>query len=836
MNDDINILIIEDEIDVVDYIVKGLSKYGFMRFSNAVNSREAQLKIKENIPDIILLDISLEKRYSGIYLARIIDRKYKIPVIFITGSSDKKTIDLIEKSVSYGALFKPFKVYTLMVVIKMALDKSKLLKKMEKDAAVLEDQLRKIDTFLSVSRLINNTTSIDEMLYKALEIIPNAFRYGDRINLRITYNNKRYTLEDFKATKWVLSESLFKNDRNKSLVELYLDIPENSGKFPFTLDEIETFNSIVKQLSLTIEKTESDYLIKEQLSSQKFTTSILHQLINNVNIGVPEFTKLFIRNIDEKFNVSNANIITFHLEEHHIRKYSLHRRKSEEDLIDGVFIARAKKCFTNNKRGVIYLYPEQKDKTCNYPSLYEVQKKLKGNSILIIPVELHGSLIALIILELNKGHYSDFLVEEYMVVGKIYSLGINKISREKKIIMYRQAIEQNPSSVIITDLEGNITFVNSGFTNAVGYKYEEIIGKNTRVLKSGFHDLNFYKELWDTLKEGKIWRGTFQSKRKNGELFWEAASISPIKDDDGAITGYIAVKEDITEKVEAENKLRELNKQLKETQSSLVLEEKLASIGRLAAGVAHELNNPIGFIYSNFRTIKRYYNKYIDFLNELAGIESLSSEQLNTFIEKHKLRIINEDMEALMSESEEGFNRVINIINSLRSFSRIDQLKSRVKYDFNEAISTTLTVARNQIKYIADVETHLQDIPFVYCNSSEINQVLLNIIINAVQAIKSSGRKERGKIEISTFTENNFVCCRIADNGPGIPEDILPKIFEPFFTTKAVGEGTGLGLNISYDIIVNRHLGELSAGNIDGGGAYFIIKLPVSREDQTIEE
>ncbi len=152
-----------------------------------------------------------------------------------------------------------------------------------------------------------------------------------------------------------------------------------------------------------------------------------------------------------------------------------------------------------------------------------------------------------------------------------------------------------------------------------------------------------------------------------------------------------------------------------------------------------------------------------------------------------------------------------------------------------EAVSTTLVVAGNQIKHSADVKTHLGKVPYIYCNSSQINQVLLNIVINAVQALGSSenvsGHK-KGEIDIFTYTEPGYVCCKIADNGPGIPEDVLPNIFEPFFTTKPVGEGTGLGLNISYDIIVNKHSGELLAGNNEKGGAYFIIKLPLEGEEE----
>ncbi len=201
------------------------------------------------------------------------------------------------------------------------------------------------------------------------------------------------------------------------------------------------------------------------------------------------------------------------------------------------------------------------------------------------------------------------------------------------------------------------------------------------------------------------------------------------------------------------------------------------------------------------------------------------------FLKRIKIDFIMKDMDELLQESYDGFERVINIVNSLRSFSRIDQLKSFVPYDLNDAIKTTLTIARNEIKYSADVECNYGAIPGTMCNSSEINQVILNLLINASQAIKDSGLQGRGKISIKTYQKENNICCEIRDTGPGIPDEVIGNIFDPFFTTKPVGEGTGLGLNISYDIIVKKHNGVLIASNYKNGGAVFTFKLPIITEN-----
>jgi signal transduction histidine kinase len=198
------------------------------------------------------------------------------------------------------------------------------------------------------------------------------------------------------------------------------------------------------------------------------------------------------------------------------------------------------------------------------------------------------------------------------------------------------------------------------------------------------------------------------------------------------------------------------------------------------------------------------------------------------------LNFIEEDVEMIFSETAEGFDRIMGIINSLKSFSRIESNQTAGKFDLNEAIESTLTVARNEYKYIAKVEKVLTEIPLIECNGGEINQVLLNLIVNAAQAIKLAKSTKTGHITISTWQENHFVFCRVSDNGPGIPVDHVNRIFDPFFTTKPVGQGTGLGLSIAYDVVVNKHHGRLIAQNANG--AQFTMILPIHKhKDREIQ-
>jgi signal transduction histidine kinase len=201
-----------------------------------------------------------------------------------------------------------------------------------------------------------------------------------------------------------------------------------------------------------------------------------------------------------------------------------------------------------------------------------------------------------------------------------------------------------------------------------------------------------------------------------------------------------------------------------------------------------------------------------------------------------KIDFILKDIQGLFNESKEGLNRITSIIQNLRDFSRIDHAGEFEESHLNDGINTTLIVARNEIKYDADVKTEFGDLPSVPCNPGQINQVLLNILLNAAQAIKSQEREDKGLITIKTYASENKAVIEIADNGPGIAPDKLSKIFDPFFTTKPAGKGTGLGLSVSYDIIVNKHKGELLVDSTVGEGTKFTIKLPIKLDIEESEK
>lgn len=406
-----------------------------------------------------------------------------------------------------------------------------------------------------------------------------------------------------------------------------------------------------------------------------------------------------------------------------------------------------------------------------------------------------------------------------------------------------------PSSVVITDLKGNIEYVNPEFCRTTGYKKEELIGRKAELLKSENQDLRVFEDLQQTISRGETWRGEFQNKRKNGESYWENVTVFSIKDKRGDIVRYVAIKQDISfrKKIAAElqdrnMELLETLNELKSTQTKLIQQEQLAGIGQLAAGVAHEINNPLGFVISNFKTLEAYLKTYkdiIDKYHELLEYKDADTirDEINKAELQYDLDFINEDVEGLTFDSEDGLERIEKIVKSLRSFSRIDRFDNFQQYNVNEGIVSTLTVAKNELKYDAEVEQELDaKLPYIDAIGGQLNQVFLNMIINSVQAIRNRENHENGvmgKITIKTYYDEKFVYCEIEDTGNGISRENIDKIFQPFFTTKPVGKGTGLGLGIAYDIVINKHKGQINVESEIGEGTKFTIKLPIK---QKIEE
>ena len=271
-------------------------------------------------------------------------------------------------------------------------------------------------------------------------------------------------------------------------------------------------------------------------------------------------------------------------------------------------------------------------------------------------------------------------------------------------------------------------------------------------------------------------------------------------------------------------------RQLAGTQEQLLHSEKMASIGQLAAGVAHEINNPIGYVHSNLTTLQEYADGMMAMLDEYAAaVASLPVEQTRTLAqarEQHDIDFISSDLPQLMTESREGIERVIRIVQDLKELSRVDRDKQMRPADLLKGLESTLNIVWNDLKYKARIERLLMDLPPVECHLSEINQVFMNLLINAGHAIDG-----QGVITLGSGVNEGEAWISISDDGCGIPDEHLRSIFEPFFTTKPSGRGTGLGLAIVRGIM-DKHQGRVEVSSRPGQGSTFRVVLPITQPGQ----
>jgi two-component system NtrC family sensor kinase len=269
---------------------------------------------------------------------------------------------------------------------------------------------------------------------------------------------------------------------------------------------------------------------------------------------------------------------------------------------------------------------------------------------------------------------------------------------------------------------------------------------------------------------------------------------------------------------------------LEDAHNQLLQSEKMASIGQLAAGVAHEINNPIGFVNSNCGTLSTYIQDIFSLIDIFEADIAIWDEATVQRVEDVKKRIdfafLREDIFTLLKESAEGVHRVRKIVQDLKDFSHPDDGQWQ-QADLHRCLDSTINIVHNEVKYVADVVKEYGDMPDIQCLPFQLNQVFLNLLVNAGHAIKDG----RGTITIRTGTEcSSHVFVEIADNGVGIKEEDMKRIFDPFFTTKPIGKGTGLGLSVSYGIIT-KHNGDIEVQSHPGEGTNFRIRLPIAREE-----
>ena len=411
---------------------------------------------------------------------------------------------------------------------------------------------------------------------------------------------------------------------------------------------------------------------------------------------------------------------------------------------------------------------------------------------------------------------------ESIIEDRSRSLFMAKEELHENVEFLTRVLETLESAVVVTDLSGFITRVNRAGLELLGYaSVETALGQ---ALTDQLKCLEGHKSL--TLKDVVGDQVEVMLEAFDGERRQALCHGAVLEGEFGDDVGYVIVATNIDERKQLEIDLRHA--------------QKLESVGQLAAGVAHEINTPIQFVGDSLVFLTEAMEDYQALQDAhqavikaaaIKGVATAEIGRIKEVAEEIDLEFLLEEVPAAVGRAKDGVARVATIVRAMKEFAHPGTAE-KAPMDLNRVIETTLTVANSEFKYVAELETDLAELPSVMCIVGDINQVVLNLVVNAAHAIEERKQSDPapGLIRVATSIDGDHVVIEVQDNGTGIPDEVKKKVFDPFFTTKEVGKGTGQGLALAHRIVVERHGGELRVLTPEDGGTTFMIRLPIAEE------
>ncbi len=664
----------------------------------------------------------------------------------------------------------------------------------------LEDRVKELTCMYKIADVVERCECLEQIFHNVVKPIPSAWKYPEITRAKIHIYGQEYVSKAFEKTEWKLTSDIIVSGEVKGCLEVYyLKKCPNQYEGPFTQDECNLINNITQALGKAVEreKIKETNLILFKISEAAFSTKNLEEMLKIIypNLGLLINTSNFYVALYD--NKTELYSFPFHVDEYDSDTdlKSLDLRKSLTD-----YVRRTASPLLINKKDYQRLADSGEVGILGTPA--EVW--------LGAPLTLGDNIIGTVAVQSysDPNAYTRNDLDILTFVSEHIAIAIERKRAEdilsQTISRYTAMINTVPALMYIKDIDHKYIEVNEAFCRLVNKSKDEIIGKNCFEVHSEELAKKYYADDNSVMENDTEIINQEEKYIENiGEIRWISSSKIPLHDSNGKVSGLVGLAQDITEQY--------IGRQ------QLIQSDKLAGIGQLAAGVAHEINNPVGYINSNLNTMGKYLKKVNEFIE---GQDKSTSEDLENIKEMLK------DFTDAINESMEGTNRVKQLVSDLKSFSRVDRAEKE-HTDINEGINTTLNVVRNEIKYKAEVKKELGEIPELYCMPNQLNQVFMNLLVNSAHAIE----KENGLITIKTWADDGNIYISIADDGVGIPEKNIKKLFEPFFTTKDVGKGTGLGLSLSYDII-KKHKGFINVRSEVGVGTEFTITLPLEGIDE----
>ena len=567
-------------------------------------------------------------------------------------------------------------------------------------------------------------------------------------------NNNAGRFHNVSNNHIIMGIPLFLSDK---ITGVFIIKNENTHEDIDTAQKLEQMSIICNFLAQAIDKKKTQIALKS--SEEKF--KIISDAANDAIVIINDYDRIRF------WNLSAERIFGYKKEE--VLGKNLHE------------IIAPSKYKEAYQKGLENFHKTGEGNVLGLTSKLEAHKK-DGS---IFPVEVSISSI-----KMDNKHHAVGLIRDI-------SERVQKEEAFSKVVsQYLAMINTVPAMMYLKDIDHKYVIANEVFCNFVGKELEEIKGRTDYdIFSVDKADLNLEMDKTVMDENRQVIKNEERVVDKDGVERWMSTTKVPFHDSQGLVSGIVGLIQDVTE--------------LHVSQEKLMQSDKLAAIGTLAAGVAHEINNPIGFVNSNLNTMGKYIKVLEDYIADKGKHE------------KEDIKGILEDFKDAIDESSEGIQRVKKIVVDLKSFSRVDHAEKEF-VNINEGLESTLNIVWNELKYKCKVEKNYGELSDYYCYPNQINQIFMNLLINAGHAIEH----DNGLINIKTWNDENNIYISIKDNGKGIPKENLNKIFQPFFTTKEIGKGTGLGLSLVYDII-KKHKGNIDVKSKVGVGTEFTITLPL---------